>query len=86
VDRLFLGKHSLDELIFGSSLGFWSALFCHFVLRDWIFAHISEIATSSIVNRESLVTSAKISTLIIVINYIIYFGVCLAGQIYFTVP
>jgi hypothetical protein len=32
--RLVLGVHSLDQLIFGWSLGIWAACTCHFVFRQ----------------------------------------------------
>jgi membrane-associated phospholipid phosphatase len=32
--RYLLGVHSLDQIVFGSILGFWTALTCHFIARD----------------------------------------------------
>ena len=32
--RLFLGVHSLNQVLFGALLGLWFAMSCHFILRD----------------------------------------------------
>ena len=34
--RLFLGVHSLNQLIFGWSLGIWLACTLHFIFKDQI--------------------------------------------------
>ena len=38
--RYVLGVHSLDQILFGVTLGFWGAITCHFVIRDHFIAHI----------------------------------------------
>jgi len=41
--RYLGGVHSLDQIIFGSALGFWVGIFCHFVMRDniiWFFEKV----------------------------------------------
>ena len=45
--RLFLGKHTLDQVFLGSQLGFLLALFMHFCMRDLIFSHITRITDLS---------------------------------------
>ena len=45
VDRVVLGKHTLNQVILGSELGIWCAFFSHFVLRDQIFAHFNRITS-----------------------------------------
>ena len=42
-DRVFLGKHAINQVLLGSELGIWCAFFSHFVLRDQIFAHIRRL-------------------------------------------
>ena len=42
-DRLFLGKHTLDQVALGTLLGIWTAFFIHLCFRDKIFSHITEI-------------------------------------------
>lgn len=32
--RLFLGVHSLNQVIWGLQMGLWVALTCHFLIRD----------------------------------------------------
>lgn len=41
--RFLLGAHSLDQLVYGSTLGIWCALTCHFLLRDHAMAHIRDV-------------------------------------------
>jgi len=43
LDRIFLGKHTLNQVVLGSQLGIWCAFFSHFVLRDSIFSHFTRI-------------------------------------------
>lgn len=38
--RLLMGVHSLNQVIFGLSLGVWSGLFLHFIVRDHFLKHI----------------------------------------------
>ena len=32
--RFLMGAHSLDQIVYGSTLGVWTALFMHFLVRD----------------------------------------------------
>ena len=45
-DRLYLGKHTLNQTLFGSLLGLWLATCLHFCLRDKIYHHISLITNA----------------------------------------
>jgi len=40
--RYVLGVHSLDQILFGVSLGIWGGLTCHFVIRDHVINHMEE--------------------------------------------
>jgi membrane-associated phospholipid phosphatase len=40
--RYVLGVHSLDQILFGVTLGLWGGLTCHFVIRDHIINHVEE--------------------------------------------
>lgn len=42
-NRVFLGKHTLNQIVLGSQLGIWTAFFSHFVLRDSVFSHITKL-------------------------------------------
>ena len=42
-DRVFLGKHTLNQVFLGSQIGIWSACFAHFVLRDSIYSHFNKL-------------------------------------------
>ena len=45
--RIVLGVHSFDQVLFGTSLGIWNGLVCHFVLRDPLISHIQGALTNS---------------------------------------
>lgn len=38
--RFVLGAHSLDQIIYGYTLGLWAAFVLHFCVRDHLFAYI----------------------------------------------
>ena len=40
IARVSLGAHSIDQCLFGSILGIWSAITCHFIVRDHLINHI----------------------------------------------
>jgi hypothetical protein len=35
-----MGVHSLDQIVYGSTLGVWSAITMHFIVRDGFIGHI----------------------------------------------
>ena len=41
--RMFLGVHSLDQVLFGSLLGIWFSLTLHYCLRDLLREHINDL-------------------------------------------
>ena len=41
--RYVLGAHSLDQIIYGTTLGIWSGLTMHFLVRDNLISHIEYI-------------------------------------------
>lgn len=41
--RFILGAHSLDQILFGTSLGIWQGIIMHFVVRDNLIEHIEEL-------------------------------------------
>jgi len=44
--RFVMGVHSLDQIIFGSTLGLWSGLTMHFLVRDNLLKHIGSLMQS----------------------------------------
>jgi len=40
--RIYVGDHSLDQVLFGFSLGIWSAFYCHYELREDLIDHINK--------------------------------------------
>ena len=42
-NRVILGQHSIDQVLFGMSLGISNALCCHFFLRDHIMSYIIKV-------------------------------------------
>ena len=45
--RFVMGVHSLDQIMFGSSLGVWSGLTMHFLVRDNLLKHVEKLINSS---------------------------------------
>ena len=41
--RLYVGVHSIDQIIFGWMLGFWIAFYFHICLRNRVLYHINRI-------------------------------------------
>lgn len=45
--RYLLGAHSLDQILYGSSLGIWGGLSLHFVVRDHFIRHIQIVTAKN---------------------------------------
>ena len=41
--RFLMGVHSLDQIVYGSSLGIWAGFTMHFLVRDHLMDHIKMI-------------------------------------------
>ena len=41
--RVFQGQHALNQVVMGGVIGVWCAFFSHYVMRDYIFSHISKM-------------------------------------------
>jgi len=84
-DRLYLGKHTLNQTLFGSLLGLWLATFLHFCLRDKIYHHISLITNAPFgltdIDTKKYATRAVSSVVIIllIIAAIDYRGMSVVG-------
>lgn len=39
--RLYNGDHTMDQILYGWTLGVWIAMFCHFCFRDFTIDHIN---------------------------------------------
>ena len=44
--RFLMGVHSLDQIIFGATLGLWGGFFLHFLVRDNLLNHLELIMPS----------------------------------------
>ena len=44
--RLFLGVHSLNQILFGGLIGLWSALTLHYIVKDQLIAHLNDIMST----------------------------------------
>ena len=53
-DRIVLGKHTLNQVLLGSQIGFWCACFSHFCLRDFVYCHVTKI-----INGETRLTKDR---------------------------
>lgn len=65
-DAIFLGEHTLSQIIMGSETGIWVAFFFHFVLRDSIFKHITTL-TSKVgeLSRSTAIKYSLVGSLVI---------------------
>ena len=68
--RLFMGVHSMDQIIFGWSLGIWIALTSHFVLRKPLNKHSEDLCKNNPVNRSMTMLLTTI-----------FFVMCLGSEI-----
>lgn len=41
--RFLMGVHSLDQIVYGSTLGVWGGLTMHFLVRDHLMRHVEMI-------------------------------------------
>ena len=41
--RMILGVHSLNQVIYGGSIGIWLALFVYFILREPLLRHLKKL-------------------------------------------
>ena len=44
--RFLMGVHSLDQIIYGSTLGLWAGLTMHFLVRDNLLSHLETVMPS----------------------------------------
>ena len=74
--RLFVGAHSMDQIIFGWLLGAWLALTYFTMIREYIHGHIQDLTTGQTASRNSvyyLISSAIFATftLIVTLTFVI---------------
>jgi len=71
--RLFLGVHSLDQVIFGCAIGLWAVLSVHFILRESLMTHFKSLIaqTDTDYTKWALVASGILITFygILIGNY-----------------
>ena len=66
--RFILGVHSLDQLIYGSTIGILVGLTMHFFVRDHLLVHIEKVTNfqkflkTSLKNNETLSTDFDVTT------------------------
>jgi len=46
--RLFVGVHSIDQVIFGAQIGIWCAFVLQFCLREYIFKEVQELISAKV--------------------------------------
>ena len=75
-DRVFLGKHTLNQIVLGSQLGIWCACFQHFVFRDLLFSHINKITSDPAqLARGTAIKYCLKATFIICLTILVTFAV-----------
>ncbi len=45
--RFYVGVHTINQILYGFSWGFWLAFFFHFVLREKIMLHVNQLTIRS---------------------------------------
>ena len=71
-DRIYLGMHALNQLLLGSQVGIWCALFCHFVLRDSIFAHIAKLChEKGVLEKRRALKYVLVATLVVILTILV---------------
>src|SRR4051812_30251485 len=53
--RLYVGAHSMNQIVYGWLLGIWIASYFHYCLRKYIISHIDDILHS----KNSIVTNIE---------------------------
>lgn len=86
LSRLFVNKHTLDQVILGIQLGTWLALFVHFCLRDWLWDHIDRIASTSPAEVEKFPRLAINATLFFSLLYLFWCSLILGLDTYYETP
>ncbi len=46
--RLFLGVHSIDQVVYGCCIGVWSAFFMQFCIKDHLMLETKELNTDMV--------------------------------------
>lgn len=41
--RLYVGAHSMNQILYGWSLGLWLAFYFHYCVRKYIITHVHDI-------------------------------------------
>ena len=52
--RLFVGAHSMDQIIFGWLLGVWIALTYFTLIREYVHKHIQDLTTGQTTSSNSV--------------------------------
>ncbi len=78
ISRLYVGVHSLDQVLFGWTIGMWCSLVCHFEVRNRLMKSFDDLITSLISKdkRQLMAVSVVLLDLITVS--------ALVAQYYFT--
>ena len=86
--RFYLGRHSVDQIIFGAALGFATAIFFNFFFKPRLFDPFfrKENISHDVITQSSHWTSAKIATLVSSIMAIECFAIYYYVDNYVTIP
>lgn len=69
--RLFLGVHSLNQVLFGALLGVWFTISAHFILKEPIFKICQDLIEAKENRKSDLVKLALVNTGIMISVYIV---------------
>lgn len=85
--RLFLGMHTMNQIVFGLILGVWIALSWHFIVCDSLMKHSHDLVTGACFGLNANESERKAKLMKITMITLLFFVVLMAVQIvnYFIV-
>jgi len=78
ISRLYVGVHSLDQVLFGWSIGMWCSILCHFEVRNRLMKSCDDLKASLISNDKRQL----IAVLVVLLDLITVSA--LLAQYYYT--
>ena len=73
--RLFLGVHSIDQVVYGAILGIWVALLAHFCCREFFFSEIEGLLENKIREYQHRAVLCTVAFTITVLGFIAQYAI-----------
>jgi hypothetical protein len=78
--RMFLGVHTLDQVIFAALIGIWLAFTFEYLVRKWLMDHIMKLNQ----NRTDDLLSLSALAIIATVFFVMFFGMEWIGYYFFA--